>query len=78
MLSNPSKRLIFFRDIQKLKLTPLWLENHSNEATQELTRMMDHDPSNLAKAIKSAVIERSDITENLQKLRQKQLYYRVS
>lgn len=71
LLSNPSKRLDLFRDIQKLKLTPLWLENHSNEATQELTRMMDHDPSNLAKAIKSAVIERSDITENLSKIKAK-------
>lgn len=68
LLSNPSKRLEIFKDIQKLKLTPQWLENHSNEATQELTRMMDHDPSNLAKAIKSAVIDRSDITENLSKI----------
>lgn len=68
LLSNPSKRLEIFKDIQKLKLTPQWLENHSNEATQELTRMMDHDPSNLAKAMKSAVIDRSDITENLSKI----------
>jgi pimeloyl-ACP methyl ester carboxylesterase len=65
LLSNPSKRLEIFKDIQKLKLTPQWLENHSN---QELTRMMDHDPSNLAKAMKSAVIDRSDITENLSKI----------
>ncbi|WP_336930428.1 alpha/beta fold hydrolase [Acinetobacter tandoii] len=68
LLSNPSNRLKIFKDIQKLKLTPQWLENHSNEATQELTRMMDHDPSNLAKAMKSAVIDRSDITENLSKI----------
>lgn len=68
LLSKPSNRLEIFKDIQKLKLTPQWLENHSNEATQELTRMMDHDPSNLAKAMKSAVIDRSDITENLSKI----------
>ena len=59
------------RDIQKLKLTPQWLETHSNEATQELNRMMDHDPSHLAKAIKSAVINRLDITDSLSKIKAK-------
>lgn len=71
LISNPSSRLELFKDIQKLKLTNQWLENHSNEATIELTRMMDHDPSNLAKAIKSAVIDRSDITEKLSKIKAK-------
>lgn len=68
LLCTPSNRLELFRDVQKLKLTPQWLENNSHEATQKLTIMMNHDPSNLAKAIKSALIDRSDITENLSKI----------
>lgn len=65
LLSDSDQKLGLFKEIQKIKHSQQYLDQHQDTLDLELKHLMTADPQHLAKALAAAVIHRTDIREQI-------------